>query len=270
MSEIKISIVTICYNEASNIIATMQSVVAQTYGNIEYIVKDGGSTDGTVEKIKEFAKNHCPPQPSTSTFAFRWESAKDGGLYKGMNAGLSMCTGDYVLFCNAGDQLAANDVIEKFAKAAEENGMPDMLYGDCIDVLDGQPLVRTAHGPGFMKMGMPASHEAIFYKLSLLRDLGLTYDPSYRIAADYKLTYQFVRAAKTFSYVPVPVVIFAEGGVSTANKWQGLMEASRARKEVSGLSLFSRLGIIGMQCCALLLSTYAKPLYRAIRLRKAK
>jgi len=266
---IKISIVTICYNEAANIEATMQSVVNQTYRNIEYIVKDGGSTDGTVEKIKEFAKIHCPPPPQTSTFAFRWESGKDGGLYKGMNAGLAMCTGDYVLFCNAGDRLVANDVIEKMVAKAEAEGMPDLVYGDCANEVKGELMVRTAHGPGFMCFGMPASHEAMLYKLSLVRQLGLQYDPSHRIAADYKFTYQFVNAAKTFAYVPIPVVVFTEGGISTSNRIQGLLDASRVRKEVSGLSWFSRVMVIVVQCGALFVSTFAGPLYRAIRLKKA-
>ena len=119
-------------------------------------------------------------------------------------------------------------------------------------------------------MGMPASHEAMLYRHSLIKEYNLTYDTSYRIAADYKFTYEFVKASKSFAYVPIPVVVFAEGGVSTANKWQGLMEANRARKEVGGISLLTRITIIIMQSGVLFLSNFVGPIYRRFRLRKVQ
>lgn len=260
----KISIVTIAFNEVENIERTMESVCSQTYCDIEYVIKDGGSADGTVEKIKN---EELRVKNERFGISFRWMSERDKGLYDGMNKGLNKCTGDYVLFCNAGDALAADDVIAKMVETAEQNGMPDIVYGDCVDILDGKYFVRTAHGPGFMRFGMPASHEAMMYKLSLVRKLDLRYDVSYRIAADYKFTYQFVNAAKTFAHAKIPVVVFSEGGVSTANKWKGLSEACRVRREVGNLSLVQRAYIRLVQSVALLLSTYARPLYCVIRLR---
>ena len=260
---IKISIVTISYNEAKNIARTIESVLGQMYKNIEYVVMDGGSSDGTAEIATRYEL-----RATNEGKKFHFESERDGGIYFGMNKGLAKCTGDYVLFCNAGDRLAAADVIEKVAAAAERDQLPDMVFGDCVDVLDGKELVRVAHGPQFLPFGMPASHEAMFYKLSKVRELGLKYDTSYRIAADYKFTYEFIKAAKTFTRVKLPIVVFAEGGVSTANKWQGLAEACRVRREVSGLSICRRAYIRAAQTAALLLATYAKPIYRAIRLRK--
>lgn len=261
MKMLKISIVTICYNEAAQIAKTLESVSRQTYGEIEHIVQDGGSTDGTADICRQYANSHSN---------VIMESVRDGGLYNGMNLGLAKCTGDYVLFCNAGDRLVSNDVIEKMVAKAISDGMPDLVYGDCASEIDGKLMVRTAHGPGFINLGMPASHEAMLYKLSLARELQLEYDASYRIAADYKFTYEFVKAAKTFAYVPVPVVVFSEGGVSTANKRQGMMEADRVRKEVGGLKVGKRLGIILMQSTVLFLSTFLGPIYRFVRLRKRK
>ena len=255
----KISIVTICYNEEANISRTLESVARQTYCEIEHVVKDGGSTDETIGIVRQYASRHSNVV---------MESSKDGGLYRGMNIALSKCTGDYVIFCNAGDWLASDDVIETMAVKAGSDNFPDLVYGDCANEVNGKLMVRTAHGPGFMKMGMPASHEAMLYKLSLVRKLNLAYDASYRIAADYKFTYEFVKAAKAFAYVPIPVVVFTDGGISTANKWKGLMEASRVRKEVGGLSLIARLSIILLQSGVLMCSTFAGPLYRFIRLRK--
>ena len=256
---VKISVVTICYNEVMDISKTLESVAMQTYGRIEHIVKDGGSTDGTVGIVRQYAETH----PNVIM-----ESSPDGGLYKGMNIGLAKCTGDYVIFCNAGDRFASDGVIEKMVARAESGDLPDFIYGDCASEINGKLMLRTAHGPDFMKMGMPAAHESILYKLSLVRKLYLEYDTSYHIGADYKFTYQFVKAAKTFVYVPMPVVVFTEGGVSTVHKWQGLMECSRVRKEVSGLSLCARTAIILMQSGVLVLSIFAGPLYRFFRMRR--
>ena len=86
MSEkITISVVTVCYNEAAGIATTLQSVAEQTYGELEHIVQDGGSSDGTVEVVRQYASCHDN---------VLMDSVKDGGIYYGMNAGLSKCTGD--------------------------------------------------------------------------------------------------------------------------------------------------------------------------------
>ena len=257
----KVSVVTICYNEADNISKTLESVARQTYVNIEHVIKDGGSADGTVDIVRQYAKKH----PNAVV-----EISKDGGLYNAMNIGLSKCTGDYVIFLNAGDRFVTDDVIGNLVLRAEVEELPDLVYGDCASEVNGELMVRSAHGPSFMKIGMPASHEAMLYKRSLIKEHNLIYDTSYRIAADYKFTYQFVNAAKKFAYLPSPVVIFSEGGVSTSNKLQGMMEANRARKEVGGLPFLSRMTIILMQSGALFLSTFVGPLYRYFRLQKIR
>ena len=257
--KINVSVVTVCYNEVADIGATLQSVAEQTYSEIEHVVQDGGSSDGTVDVVRQYAGNHDN---------VIMDSAKDGGIYFGMNAGLSKCTGDYVIFCNGGDRFASNDVVAQMVAKANAEGLPDLVYGDCASEVNGQLMVRTAHGPGFMKIGMPAAHEAMLYKLSLLRELNIAYDTSYRITADYKFTYEFVKSAKTFAYVPIPVVIFDDGGVSTTSRWRAMMESSRVRKEVGGLSIFSRVWIILMISGVFLFSTFLGPVYRLIRLRK--
>ena len=255
---LKISIVTVCYNEAADIAVTLRSVAEQTYRNIEHIVQDGGSTDGTVDIVRKYADEH----PNVIM-----DSTKDGGIYYGMNAGLEKCTGDYVIFCNGGDKFASVDVVAQMAQKVNEDNLPDIVYGDCAIEVKGQLMVRAAHGPRFIKIGMPAAHEAILYKLALVRELDLLYDTSYCIGADYKFTCQFVRASKTFAYLPMPIVIFTSGGVSTVHQWRGMMECGRARKEIGDVPTISRIVIILMQCSVLLFSIFAGPLYRFIRLR---
>ena len=258
---INVSVVTVCYNEAEMISATLQSVAEQTYNAIEHIVQDGGSSDGTVEVVRQYAGGHANVVI---------DSAKDGGIYYGMNAALSKCGGDYVIFCNGGDRFASNNVVAELVAKAMAEEMPDLVYGDCASEVNGQMMVRTAHGPGFMKIGMPAAHEAMLYKLSLLREKNIIYDTSYRITADYKFTYEFVKAAKTFAYVPIPIVIFDNGGVSTTSRWRAMLESSRVRKEVGGLPFSPRFGIILMISGVFLFSTFLGPVYRLIRLRKIK
>ena len=263
---VRVSIVTIAFNEAANIVRTLESVWAQTYSNLEYIVKDGGSNDGTVEKIKAFDAR--VKGEGREGFALKWVSERDGGIYDAMNRGLALCTGDYVLFCNAGDALFSAEVIARLVEIAEHSNGPDLVYGDSATNINGQLMVRTARGPKFMRFGMPASHEAMMYKLSVVQRLGLQYDTSYQIAADYKFTYQFVNAAKSVAAVRLPIVIFSEGGVSTSNMWKGLKEACRARREVGELSFMQRTFVRIAQSAALILAIYAKPAYRFIRLKR--
>lgn len=260
----KISIVTIVFNEVGNIDKTLESVYRQTYAEIEHIVADGGSTDGTYAKVQAFAEKW-----RNRSGVFSCASERDGGIYFGMNNGLARCTGDYVIFCNAGDVFADDEVVAKLVSAAESAAeLPDLIYGDVASEIDGKVLSRTAHGEKFMPYGMPACHESMMYNIAIIRKLKLRYDTTYRISADYKFTYQFVNASTRFCYVKIVVVVYEEGGVSKVNKWKGLAEACRARKEVGGLSLLRRFFIRMAQTAALLLSTYAGPLYRLIRLRK--
>lgn len=255
----KVSIVTVSFNEIDGISQTIDSVASQTYAHIEFIVIDGGSTDGTVQVIRQKADK----------LSF-WCSEQDDGIYDAMNKGLSKCTGDYVIFCNGGDYLANCDVVARMVKVAEDNDFPDLVYGDCATQSKSGLLIRSAHGPGFIRMGMPAAHESMLYKMDVIRCNNLRYDITYRIAADYKFTYEFVKASKTFAALREPVIVFADGGISSTSPWLGMMEANRVRREVGDSGALRRWGIIGMQCVALFLSTYAAPLYRFVRLRKSK
>lgn len=112
------SIITICYNAASDIERTLQSVVAQTYRNIEYIVIDGASTDKTLDIISKY-----------SAEVSQMVSEKDGGLYDAMNKGLSLATGEYVCFLNAGDSFFEEKTLEKIVQGLD-GSTPDLIYGD--------------------------------------------------------------------------------------------------------------------------------------------
>lgn len=102
MNDFKISVITVCYNAVNEIEKTILSVLNQTYNNIEYIIIDGGSSDGTVDIIKKYADR----------LAY-WLSESDKGIYDAMNKGIRVATGDYINFMNAGDRFANSKVIER-------------------------------------------------------------------------------------------------------------------------------------------------------------
>ncbi len=140
----KLSIVTINYNNAEGLSKTLASVASQTYADIEHIIVDGGSTDGSVEIIREYADNEAlrlegykairqessedndtvPNRPiaqSPDRHEIRWVSEPDKGIYNAMNKGIRMATGEYIQILNSGDILAADDVTERIMAALKEN-----------------------------------------------------------------------------------------------------------------------------------------------------
>ena len=122
------SIITITYNASRWVESTILNVLSQSYPNIEYIVIDGGSTDGTVDIIKQYA----------SGISY-WVSEPDKGIYDAMNKGLEKATGDYVWFINAGDSLYTSDTVQSVASLAQKKRtLPDIIYGEII----GKPKIE--------------------------------------------------------------------------------------------------------------------------------
>jgi glycosyltransferase involved in cell wall biosynthesis len=112
----KLSVITINYNNCDGLRKTIESVVSQTFTDFEYIIIDGGSTDGSVDVIKEYAGR-----------IDYWVSERDRGCYHAMNKGVKVAQGEYVIFMNSGDSFYTNDVIDAFVK---ENPTEDVLCGD--------------------------------------------------------------------------------------------------------------------------------------------
>lgn len=173
----KISIITICYNNQSDIRATIESVINQTYQNIEYIIKDGGSTDGTMTIVNEY--KNCISQVI---------SCPDNGIYDAINQGIQAATGDVVGLIHAGDQLHDENVIAKIAAHFEKNNI-DVSYGQSKIVNQAGKIVRINHSPSYnpfyMKLGWAPSHPGIYAKKSVFEKIGY-YDLFIGYAADYQ------------------------------------------------------------------------------------
>lgn len=169
----KLSVITINYNNASGLQRTIESVVAQQYSNMEYIVVDGGSTDESLEIIKHHEK-----------FINKWVSEKDNGIYNALNKGIKMATGDYLLFLNSGDHFYDSAVLNKYHHHIEKE---DLIAFD-IHVL-GQGFDQINKHPDDLRFSYlfeeTFAHQSVFIKKKLFDRVGL-YDETLKIVADWK------------------------------------------------------------------------------------
>lgn len=216
----KISIVTAAYNSAATIKETIESVLSQDYPNIEYIVADGGSKDGTVDILKSYGDK------------IKWISEKDSGIYDAMSKGVRMATGDAIGVMGSDDFYPNSQVISKVAKAFEDS-KADSVYGDLhyVDAEDTNKVIRnwksgTYSRERFLKGWMPP-HTTFFLKKSAYDTYGL-YDTSYRSAGDYELMLRMLYKNKVSSYhIPEVLMKMRVGGTGNAS----LKNRIRANKE---------------------------------------
>ncbi len=207
----KVTIITVTFNSVKYIEDCILSVANQTYPNIEHIIIDGKSNDGTVEKIKKHEKN------ITS-----WISETDRGMYDALNKGMELSTGDIIGILNSDDILEADDVIAEIVKVFQENTI-DSLYGDLeyVDQMDltkvyriwkGKPYKRSL----FFRGWMPA-HPTFYFKRSVYEKYG-GYENHFFSAADYELMCRYLFKNKVSSfYLPKLIVKMRRGGQSNSS-----------------------------------------------------
>lgn len=207
----KVSLITVTYNSDKTLRDTINSVLAQTYEDIEYIVVDGLSKDKTVDIIREYE-----PQ-----FAGRmkWICEKDSGLYDAMNKGIRMATGDVVGILNSDDFFTSNDVIEKVVAGFTKD--TDAVYGDIhfVNPDNLQRCVRYYSSKIFkrslMKMGFIPAHPSFYCRKECFEKFGY-YKTDYKIAADFDLLLRFIYVHQIrIKYLPVDMVTMRLGGAST-------------------------------------------------------
>lgn len=206
VTPLKISIVTVVYNDYKNIEDTINSVLSQEYNNIEYIVIDGGSTDGTVDIIKRYADRLS-----------YWISEPDKGIYDAMNKGIEHCTGQWINFMNCGDTFNSNDVISKIF-SNQENLLADVLYGDVLLQYNNiGAIIRRYNNLKPDTVSTNLCHQSTFIRTELMRKY--KYDTSFKIAADVYFFYQIhEKEDAQFKYVPIVVANYeSEDGVSAKN-----------------------------------------------------
>ncbi len=206
----RLSIITINWNNAQGLEKTIRSVVSQNYKDFEYVVIDGGSNDGSVDIIKRYAE----------AFPINWLSEPDKGIYNAMNKGIAKASGEYLHFLNSGDMLLDNDVVAKMIGQIDRNNYPDILVGRMIKQMPDGSLYRNPVNDNysfirFYNASLP--HPTTYIKKELFDKYGL-YDESLKIVSDWKWFMQVVafNGVKPIA-VDVDVTIFDMTGISNTN-----------------------------------------------------
>ncbi|WP_160716048.1 glycosyltransferase family 2 protein [Chitinophaga solisilvae] len=202
-----ISIITVCYNAEKFIESTIQSVLAQSYPHIEYIIVDGASRDNTMQVVEKYGSRIA-----------KVVSEKDKGLYDAMNKGMQLATGDYLLFLNADDVLAGNTVLEDMLQVCPD---ADVYYGEAMFMDEngadlGLRSTQTPHKVPeqltwkSLKHGMVVSHQAYIIR----RRLSPLYDLQYKVCADIDWMIRTLKASRQICNTHQVVAKFRVGGTS--------------------------------------------------------
>lgn len=202
----KISIVTIVLNGRDVLEKTISSVICQTYDDIQYIVIDGASTDGTLEVIKQYEKN-----------IDIWISENDSGIYDAMNKGFERSKGEWVLFLNAGDFLVNKNVVSDVVKFINKQGIEaDLIYGDKHTY--GKVVKATAIKDSLLRGGFFACHQSMFFRQDN------RYNTRFKIFGDFELISRMYTSGKKFLYVNFPISDYDENGISSKISYRTRIE----------------------------------------------
>ena len=208
-----VSVITVVFNGEKTLQKTIDSVKSQSYKNIEYIIVDGGSTDGTLEILEN----------NTETISL-WISEKDAGIYDAMNKGISIAKGELIGIINADDFYHSWTVEEVVKRYLETNG--EILHGNADYLLNDEVLFTFQPALNLTIRSfteMPLIHASTFITRRIYEETGL-YDTSYKIAADWDLVLRAFLKKKKFVYIPKTLASFSVGGISTVQAEKGTKE----------------------------------------------
>lgn len=203
-----ISVITVSYNSKGTIINTIKSVLSQTYPEIEYLIMDGSSVDGTVEVIKSFGSQIS-----------KFTSEPDKGIYDAINKGIRLSTGNIIGILNSDDFFYDNYVIQRVVDTFNENNV-DAVFGD-VQFVDKNDLSKVTRyysskhfKPGLFRFGFMPAHPSFYVKREFFEKFGY-YKTDYKIAADFELLLRFLLINKiSYKYIEMPFVSMRTGGMS--------------------------------------------------------
>lgn len=208
----KISIITATYNSSITLRDTLESVLNQTYADIEHIIVDGASTDDTIKIITDYSKKY--------NGRLKWISEPDNGLYDAMNKGIHMATGDVIGILNSDDFYASPDILSIISQKIEE---ADAVYGDLdfVDYKNTQKIIRqwrgSQHTPGSFLKGWHPAHPTFYVRRKHYEKLG-GFDTTLDVSADFELMLRYIEKNKlTNKYIPRTFVKMRLGGESTGS-----------------------------------------------------
>lgn len=209
-----LSIITINRNNAAGLKMTMQSVLAQSQNGFEYVVVDGGSTDESIDVIKDYE--------GLFGTRMKWISEPDSGIYNAMNKGIKIASGEYVQFLNSGDCIVSDEVTKKMYKALEDNEYPSIIYGNMLkNMPSGILRDKCFAGEEISLLGFyigTLNHSPAYIRRNLFNKYGL-YDESLRIVSDWKWYLQaIILGEERPVYADIDITLFDMNGISETNK----------------------------------------------------
>jgi glycosyltransferase involved in cell wall biosynthesis len=217
----KITIVTVVYNGKKFIEKTINSVLNQTYTNIEYIIIDGNSTDGTKDIIYNYTNNKN----------VRIYSENDNGIYDAMNKGINLATGDWINFLNAGDIFYNNEIIENiFSKNIHS---ASIIYGDLMVTYKNFSNIQIAKNLKLLKFGMCFSHQSTFFKATFHKNY--LYDITLKLASDYNFIYNSYISGYEFNYTNIIISNVISDGIADANRFKTIKEFWKISKKYNNI-----------------------------------
>jgi glycosyltransferase involved in cell wall biosynthesis len=222
-----VSIITVCLNSETHLEQTIQSVIAQTYNNIEYLIIDGGSTDKTLEIVTRY-----------NSFIAYWKSEYDNGIFDAMNKGISFATGDWIGILNSDDFYHVN-AVKWIMEAAR-------LYPD-VDIFHGNMLVETVPGEYAISAGshenlldnFSLKHPTCFIENNIYHNHG--FDTRFSVNADYDLLLKLYYEGKKFCYLNMPITFFRQTGISNRPSLTATWDRYRIRKKYNAPLALKRL-----------------------------
>lgn len=217
----QLSIITINYNNLAGLKKTAESIISQTWRDFEWIIIDGGSSDGSKDYIEQLASK---PENNISY----WCSEPDKGIYNALNKGIGHCNGEYVSCMNSGDCFNDDAVLFKVFTDKPET---DVIYGDALYIYEkDQEIRRFPDRLSFRWLYHDTlNHQASFGRKEILRSL--LFDESYKIMADRKVWLQMYVMGCSFHHVAIPICIYDTTGVSATNGERWMKEMHRLQME---------------------------------------
>lgn len=208
-----VTVVTVVYNDAKGLESTIQNLILQTYSNIEYIIIDGASTDGTVDIIQQHNDQ-----------IDYWTSEPDNGIYEAMNKAIDIAKGEWVNFMNAGDTFVNENVVTDFIHQLDNQ--TEIYYGSrYINMSTKSYLEKTLPLEQFF-YNMPFGHQSAFIKHNLVQKY--KFDTSYKLSADYDFFLHCYKSNITFKDLGFPICNFTIGGLSYQQSFKSLLETLKA------------------------------------------
>ena len=217
-----ITVITVVYNAEQTLKDTIESVMMQSYDNVEHIIIDGGSSDGTLDILKQY--DHVIDY---------WLSEKDSGMYDAMNKGIALCSGEYVGMLNSDDMFADGDVLQNVIDTFCQT-QTDAVFS-CLNIVDKNNLSKilrkyrvTKFNSTLMRIGVMPPHPTFYCKKSCYNEAGL-YKTDYKIAADFEMLARLLMSHKiTWSFLDKVTVTMRSGGLSDS----GFLSSIRLNEEI--------------------------------------